>query len=232
MIVTSSSADNMMPITVRDVTSNVFDLEFALQLVASGYAKLSTRSIAKKEVYEELCQDKYLATGKARVLLAETIDIQKQEPMPLGTMRFIIGNKPKPNASLELVPFEFMSLLLPNNEWSFFDDYNFDLDSSIEISRLSFVPYSKSFAISRSKFTVDVTHALITYAAKIAKREYGKTQVWGMMPRYIARMIENSGIKLLPCSNLKLNTAQHQKLFDLYDRYWVHKPNLYYLDIE
>jgi hypothetical protein len=73
MIGTSSSTDNMMPITVRDVTSNVFDLEFALQLVASGYAKLSTRSIAKKEVYEELCQDKYLATGKARVLLAETI---------------------------------------------------------------------------------------------------------------------------------------------------------------
>lgn len=215
---------------VEDVTENEQKLQAAFRLVADSYATLSSSKISAKNVYEELCQDRYHQCGLARTIILTGIipGAADDRTELLGTLRIVLGSSVTSN---DLLPLEAMHLVTPKGGWENFDFGNFDPHKAIEYGRLAFNADCKKGLAKELKFHLRVLREITVGAYQLAIKQFAKTQAWGMATQLVAKSVVESGINMIHAPDIELNYQQNKSLFEKYDRYWIKgSPGFYKIE--
>lgn len=210
----------------EDITENQDKLNLAFLMVAKGYARLSSQEINYQEIYQELCKDEYHIQGLSRVLLLSGYNPDTDRVEPLGTMRIVLASEQA--QTLGLAPIEAMSLFLPKDGWENFEFAGFKLKYVTELTRFAVTKLSRNGRARNIQLPSLVLNKLTRDAILIARKNYNRSQAWGIMPRYIVKMYEAVGIKLIASPEVKINYQNCTILANKYNKYWLRSNPAFY----
>ncbi len=200
-----------------DVTDNPEGVAAAFDVIAKGYATLSSRNISAKAVRDMLCNDSYHRCGLARTLLL-TGNLQQGRQEVLGTVRIIPGGGQP--TEVGRAPLEAMELMAPEEGWHDFRFQDFDIDRVVEGGRIAISPGGRTPLCKRQGIPRAILRELVEGRFRLANERYRKTQYWGILPEYMVKKIGSVGIGVIPAPRVFCR-AENASLFRAFDRYWL-----------
>ena len=209
-----------------DVTEDKVKRDAAFKLTIEMYSKLSSRGIDHEQMYCNLCQDRYLRKGLARIFVLEGLNPVSMKVDILGTIRVVLGSDS--NGEMDIKPLEAMELVAPGCGWRAFRFENFNIEHSIEMGRFAILPECRNAVARRHNLHLHITRKLVNGAYSFAVRHYGKSQVWAIMARHAAIIVQTSGIPVKRAPEISLKVKENRTLFETFDRYWLKGDPAFY----
>lgn len=209
-----------------DVTEDKAKRDATFDLIIRMYSKLSSRGINYQQMYHNLCQDRYLRKGLARILVLEGLNPVSMKVDILGTIRVVLGSEA--NEGTDVMPLEAMELVSPKCGWHAFRFENFDIKRSVEMGRFAIIPECRNAVARQYNLHLFITRKLVKDAYSFSKRHYGKSQIWGIMARHASKLVRTAGFVLKRAPGISLKVKENKILFETFDRYWLKgKPEFY-----
>ena len=209
-----------------DVTEDKVKRDAAFKLTIEMYSKLSSRGIDYEQMYRNLCQDRYLRRGLARIFVLEGLNPVSMKVDILGTIRVVLGCEA--SEETEVMPLEAMELVSPGCGWRAFRFEDFNIGHSIEMGRFAILPECRNAVARRHNLHLHITRKLVNGAYSFAVRHYGKNQVWAIMARHAAMIVQTSGIPIKRAPEISLKVKENRTLFETFDRYWLKGDPAFY----
>lgn len=217
MSIDYESMSSLSSILVEDVSANGTKLKNAFTIIAKEYSKLSTNVISPKELYDELCDDIYYSSNRSKTLLATGFNPNTNRVEPLATVRVIL---PLGLTSQNVYPLDFMNLVSPREGWKNFQFEGFNPEYAVELSRFAIDSACRIGASKKTGLSILIVKKLIDTAVEMVRiNRY--SQIWALMPCYVARLVSAAGFNLMSYSSVVLSYNNYKWLFDKYDKYWI-----------
>jgi hypothetical protein len=202
-----------------DVTEDKAKRDAAFKLTIEMYSKLSSGGIDSEQMYRDLCQDKYLRQGLARIFVLEGLNPVSMKVDILGTIRVVLGSEA--GEDTDVMPLEAMELVSPGCGWRAFRFEDFNIKRSVEMGRFAILPECRNAVARRHNLHLTITRKLVRGAYRFAAQHYGKSQVWAIMARHAAMIVQTSGIPVKRAPGISLKVKENKTLFETFDRYWL-----------
>ena len=141
-----------------------------------------------------------------------------RSPEPLGTLRITPASADVVKHGLP--PLESMELMVPTEGWDGFRFQGFKIEEIVEGGRIALGASCRTPANKERNLPGLVLNRLASAGFQLAVRDFGKTQLWGILPLYMTKRLKVVGIDVIAAPNV-LPRQDKAELFQKYDRYWL-----------